>query len=342
MYEKYLTPEQNICAARIFLNTFGLTLENKNNINETLKLKIFDRMMNEVGELYFNNDKIMMSANYNDSVLEASFDSAKTCCFADIESNNNALFGQWVSEIVFFIQKQNGIKLSGEFLIGASVDSELGISCLCHPLINCEVANKGNVNLRILRDGRTFGLEIDFKNYNETIDISPWNDMNGFIKNVITNGEYNPEKYEYKYRRYMGIFSAGEENKDKLKVFSLETEWGKEISSRFEFVPKDDDETLVIQKGMLMQDLDPDMFVKIKKLREVLVIGDISLLDNLVSVCYDSYTDEELSALLGLNRQKMHYQDGADSLINSYFGIGQNSCFFQIEDHKRLLKNIKL
>ncbi|MCI8778822.1 MAG: hypothetical protein HFI87_06710 [Bacilli bacterium] len=139
----------------------------------------------------------------------------------------------------------------------------------------------------------------------------------------------------------MGIFSAGEEYKDKIKIFSLETECEKEISSRIEFVTKngdDESEALVIQKGMLMQDLNPDMFDKIKKLREILLIGDISLLDNLVSVCYDSYTDEELSALLDLNRQKMYYQDGSDSLINSYFGIGKNSCFFSSEEHKRLLK----
>lgn len=339
MHEKYLTFEQNLCAARIFLNTFGLTLENANDINESSKLKIFDKVQ-EVGELHFNNDKIMMSANYNDSMLEASFDSAKTCCFADIESGN-ALFGQWSSEIFFQIQKQNDIKLSGEFLIGSSVDSEFGISCLCHPLINCEIANKGNITLKILRDGRTFGLEIDSGNYNETIDISPWSDFNGFIKHIITNDKYNPKRYENEYRKYMGIFSSGGENEDKLKIFSLETEWGKEISSRIEFVPKngdDESEALVIQKGMLMQDLDPDMFDKIKKLREILLIGDISLLDNLVSVCYDSYTDEELSALLDLKRQKMYYQDGSDSLINSYFGIGKNSCFFSREEHKRLLK----
>ncbi len=40
MGEKYLTLEQNICAARIFLNTFGLTLENICGVNELKKIKI--------------------------------------------------------------------------------------------------------------------------------------------------------------------------------------------------------------------------------------------------------------------------------------------------------------
>ena len=38
MVEKYLTLEQNTCAARIFLNTFGLTLEDVSNINEFSKI----------------------------------------------------------------------------------------------------------------------------------------------------------------------------------------------------------------------------------------------------------------------------------------------------------------
>ena len=340
MGEKYLTLEQNTCAARIFLNIFGLTLENTSDVNEFSKIKIFDKVMNEVGELHFNNGKVIMSVNYNDSMLEASFDIAKMCGFVDIECEN-ALFGQWSIKIAFQVQKPNNVKLFGEFLIYSSADSEFGISCRCHPLINCDIAGQSNITLKILRNGRTFGLEVASGSYNETIDIMPWDDMNGFIKHVILNGEYDSKRYKHKYKKYMGVFSAGQGDEDKLHVFLSETEWDNQISFRNEFPLKigdDNSETLVIQKGMLMKDLDPDMFEKIKKLREVLSIGDVFLLDNLVSVCYDSYTDEELSALLGVNRQRMNYQNGADSLINSYFGIGKNSCFFPLGTQKRLLK----
>lgn len=94
---------------------------------------------------------------------------------------------------------------------------------------------------------------------------------------------------------------------------------------------------LLIQKGKLMQQLDPTMFQRIRELRKVLSIGDNSILDNLISVCYDSYTDEEINALLGLERKKMIYQDGADSLKNSYYGIGRNSYFLSPEAQKRLI-----
>ena len=50
------------------------------------------------------------------------------------------------------------------------------------------------------------------------------------------------------------------------------------------------------------------------------------------------YSDEEIVALLGIRRNKMNYQDGANSLKESYFEIGQDSQFLSIEQQKRLLK----
>ena len=74
-----------------------------------------------------------------------------------------------------------------------------------------------------------------------------------------------------------------------------------------------------------MQALDPSMIETIIRLRDLLLIGEISLLENLFSVCYDRYSDEELQALFGIKRSKMDYQNGAKSLKESYFEAGQNS-----------------
>ena len=339
MQEKYLTLAQNTCAARIFLNAFGLTLENATNIDEFSRIKIFDKDMNVVGKLHFDNGKVMIAANYNNSLLEASYDISKVLGFVDIECDN-ALFAEWYSKIEFKFKNSNNIKLSGEFLIECSMDSEFGIKCICHPLINCDVPNNGKITLKILRNGRTFGAEISNGNYHETIDIMPWDDLNGFIKHVISNGKYDPKRYMHEYRKYMGVFTATKDNEDKLHIYLSETKGDNQINFRSEFhlkIGDDNSKELVIQKGMLMQNLDPDMFEKIKSLRETLSIGEVSLLDNLFSICYDSYSDEELNALLGINRNKMNYQDGANSLNESYFGTGQNSQFLSIEQQKRLL-----
>ena len=287
MHEKYLTLAQNTCAARIFLNAFGLTLENATNIDEFSRIKIFYKDMNVVGELHFDNGKVMIAANYNNSLLEASYDIAKLSSFIDIECGN-ALFGEWFSNIEFKYENRNNIKLSGEFLFECSMDSQNGIRCICHPLIDCDVPNNGKIILIILRDGKTFGVNISSGNYKETIDIMPLDNWDGFIKHVISNNTYDPKSYTFEYRKYMGVFQAGKGNEDKLRVLLSEKVWDKRISFRNEFHPKigdDDSEELLIQKGMLMYDLDPDMFEKIKSLRETLSIGEVSLLDNLFSIC---------------------------------------------------------
>ena len=69
MQEKYLTLAQNTCAARIFLNAFGLKLENIMDIDEFSVFKIYDKDMNEVGKLHFKNGKVMIAANYNNCLL---------------------------------------------------------------------------------------------------------------------------------------------------------------------------------------------------------------------------------------------------------------------------------
>ena len=51
-----LTREQNLAAARIFLNIFDLTLEDTDKINEVTSLEIYNP--NPVGTLNFTDNKI--------------------------------------------------------------------------------------------------------------------------------------------------------------------------------------------------------------------------------------------------------------------------------------------
>ena len=141
----------------------------------------------------------------------------------------------------------------------------------------------------------------------------------------------------------MGVFNAAEcgEDKDKLNMFLNEEQNGEILNYRRDLVKKVDKNNyreLNIQRGLLMQQLDNDMLEKVQLLREIFTIDGISLLDNLISVCYDSYTDEELVALLGTKRPTPIYQDGAKTLTDSYFGIGKESEFLSLEQQKRLLK----
>ena len=249
----------------------------------------------------------------------------------------HALCRQWSSNINFQLQKQNNIKLSGEILIESSMDVEFGVSCLCHPLIKCEVPKRENIVLKILRNGSIFHTKINSGENEEVIEIAPWSALDGVLLHDIKKGQYDEKKGVYPYRKYVGVFNTSE---NKLHVFLNETEYNDQLSFRNEFLSKKDNnvrETL-LQVGKLMQDVDANMYEKIKELKELFFIGDISLLDNLISVCYDSYTDGEIEALLGIKRIPMAYQDKADNLVDSYYGTRNNSYFLKGELEKKLFK----
>lgn len=348
MRETNLTISQSLSAARIFLNTFGLILEDNDDINTFSKIKIFDKNMNEVGVLCFNGNKVLISANYNNSIFEVNYEIPKVFCLVDTECNSTeySLFGEWSNKIKFEITNINNAKIDGEFLITCSVDSELGVNCVCHPLINCEIPNTGSFTLKILRDGLTFGLEIKTNDSNERIDIRPFDQFNGFYIHDIKKRNLDEKNYPYIYRRFSGIFNGSEtgKNKDNLQMFLKEEKDRKIINYYSKFIQKVDKENsinAIIQKGMLMKELGSLVFERIKELRTILLIDEISILDNLISVCFDNYTDDEIEALLDLRREKMDYQDKANCLISSYYGIGNKSSFLSPTVQRKLIKNSK-
>lgn len=346
MKKKYLTLEQNTCSARVFLNTFGFILESVSDISEFSLLKILNREMEEVGKLRFSDGKVMMNANYKHAKLEAFFDIAELSVFSDLEGSGNGydagLFGSWSSNIHFSIQSEDDKKIAGTFLITSSADTFFGVSCRCHPLVSLESSEIGKVTLQMLRGNSMLFLENVSSSYREMVDICPTDWLNGFLKHTIYKGEYHEETYRYDYEKYAGIFKGAEvgENVDKLHVFLSEVEGEKELSHSSEFVlkmGKEDSTENLQQKGNLMKKLDPDMFLKIEEFRKLLIVDDISLLDNFVSVCFDDYMDAEIEALLGIRRRPMIYQDGSTKLVDSYFGLGKNNYFLPLEAEKKLV-----
>ena len=186
MKKQYLTFKQSLCAARIFLNTFGFLLEEDEAINEKTKLKIYDREMNEVGYIYFNNNDLVIFANYKSAILKAIYKIPQIYGFVDEETVDStfAIFGNWSNMIIFEIVKNDKTKLTGQFLITCSVDTELGANCTAHPYLIYKNGNK-KIALKILQDNVFLGIEFDTDKYNEKIFIRPFDYFNGFYVHDI-------------------------------------------------------------------------------------------------------------------------------------------------------------
>lgn len=323
MKEQKLTFEQAIPAAKIFLNTFGLILEDTDELTVDSRLKIYDKDYNVVGEVSFSDNLISISAEFNGLTLDANYEIPKIFSFIDKEGPQDEFYGQWNSNIFFILTSDNS-KFNGEFNLESSIDTEFGKRCVCHPIIRCEIPNIGQITLEMLRQGKTFGINVKRGEYNEKIEIRPFDDLNGYILHDLKNGEYDKQKHSFPYRLYAGIFTAGrtEEYQNKLHIYYSETEYDESLNYKNGYIDKVNKDTTresVIQKGKLMQEIDKDMYKKIQIIRNIFSFQDLSLLDNLISVCYDSYSTEEIKSLLGIEKQELVYQDGSNKLKDAFF-----------------------
>lgn len=132
----HLNPNQEIRSAIVFLNTFGLILEEKENLTDTMHLHIFDKENNTVGEVYFENEKVKIEANSNFGFIHANYDFAKIQGFSDIDSPGCPIFMEWQNKINYTIEENNKKKFSGEFLVNNNMDEVYGMNCSCHMTLN--------------------------------------------------------------------------------------------------------------------------------------------------------------------------------------------------------------
>lgn len=336
--KQYLTLEQNICSARVFLNVFGLILENQDNINEFSKLKIFNTKGEEVGILCFKDGKINVTANSNFGKLNAYYDVASVWGFNDIECGG--VFAQWNNNIYFDVSSEDKLNFKGNIQIGCSMDSDFGIRCNTHSIVEYK-QSENQVALKFMMDGSEFKYEINGKNEREIIDVSICNTLSNFMHHYIIKGEYDYDKHAFPYRKSARIKTKSFDENNILEALSFAEEYGELLSYSENYIPmigKNQTEESTIQKGLLMQQIDPDFVKKIEEIKNTFISDDVSLFENLIDISFSSYSDEEVIALFGFEREKVNYQNGADNLVDAYYGIGEDNKFLSPKNQKRLLK----
>lgn len=314
-----LSLDQNIRSSIVFLEMFGLFLEKTENVNLGETLKIVDSTTSEVGSVLIEQEKISISAQTALGNLEASYKPTLASGFVDIESQRWPRFANWNTNIDYSINENQSSKIIGRIGIDCSMDDEFGIRCLCRPLLECWENDNKRMSLLFQRDGKTFGLDFTNGEYRESIELRPFDSMNGYLLHTIKAGEYDKEKGGYPFRKFSGVLQKSEVERGKLRTLNYTEEYDETIDVAHYSCDKTNKEygkEDVVQMGLLMKTIDPDMYEKIAGVKKLLTAGNISLLDSFVNASLGSFSDVEVFSLLGIQRQPKK------SVSETYFGLG--------------------
>jgi len=336
----YLTLKEQMSAARVFLNTFGLILDEPEEIDVyAFKINILNQNNKETGMLYFEDGKVKIQADTPFGKLKSEYNLATYSGFRDIECGGS--FIEWRTNINFNIFLNKEFNLDGEMQIDCSMDTTFGNKCRTHTLLKYN-ENENNITINFMRDGCIFSYKMESENEKEIINVSPCDIWGDYIKHYYHKGKYDENKYGYPYKKVSGVRNH-HKNDNSLEVYSFVEKYVYPVSYTEKFIKregKDESAESVIQKGLLMQLYEKDYTKKLEEIRNKFTNDDISLIDNLMDVSLASYSDEEVKALFGTDRHKVNYQNGANNLIDAYYGVVDNNRFLSKESQDMILKRI--
>lgn len=337
-----LTPYQTSCSARIFLNIFGFTLEEKDNILVSDKLKIFDKENNEVGNYYIEDDCAKINLNYNQNNLIASYKIPKTLCMEDPDDDLLAKFADWVSLIEFHYYLSDGSKLQGYFNLRSWVDSVRGIRCTGHVDMNYITPDDKKIIFKIFNNGTLFYVNATSNNIKEEFDILI--DYNEFLGYTIFHQKKELEKDDWKYYSFSKITEyANEPGYKRLMAGEIDNSEGKKETKKYINNKLEKDKNMIhseelLENISLIKTVDKEMFEKINKLCESFNIGNEQVLKNFVCACFDSYDDKVFEEIFGFKRNRSFYQNKANSLTDSYYEIDSKTDVVKVN---KIIKNIE-
>ena len=206
------------------------------------------------------------------------------------------------------------------------MDTEFGMKCICHPLLEFFVDGNKVLSIKFIRDGKVFASEYKENEKQELIYFTPFNCHGVAMSHTIVDLKKDPGLKNEQYRKQAIV--RKDRYSDKLSTLRYEVE--KDNINYYEELLHDItpvEEELVIQKGLLMQEIDSELYQKLKNVRASLTENGVSLWDNFVNVSLQSYSNAEIIALFGIERKPMKFQNGADNVVDAYFGIGKEKAF---------------
>lgn len=324
---KKLVYDKNLRSAVIFLNMFGLDVLEKENILIGDIIPVVDKDMQLVGSVTCLEDSINISAKSDLGQIVASYKPAVASLTRDVEAKGAPRSATWKTEVKYEIQKNENDTIKGICMLFSGVDDEYGTRCSVSHVIKYFASGKEIMTLRMQIGSELFGLYFYDTDIEETIVISPFSLNANYMRHDLKCGKY-VRSTGYPKHIYAIIGDYSDTEKDKLDVIYNSSEYGETKEHRVIIADKADYNVnnqingrgVVLQLGSLMRENDSKMYEIINNIRNMLSNGDVSLLDSFINVSLESFTDEEIEALLGIKKTPLKYKGQVRELRNIYFG----------------------
>jgi len=320
MHITKLNQNQGLRAGIVFLNMLGIQvvpqpIYTENKVSYPLlfnnKQSGYMTLKEQIGEvsMEIDNDEIYLIAHYEIPTVSG---------MKDEESGiKGYAFVDWNTNIGYKIKTKENLIINGTSLISSSADVEYGKHCSVYSTINVYNSVVGDFSLKIKHDG------YDFCYSNRKID-----ELKEIVVKSISDNIYHEvlsqfdEDDNWNNRVVHGVTRTGRDKKVRIydrtynkKDKSLSVE---KPDIEKEAINSQDYFEQLIQLGNEMRNNFPEMSAKIKQIRKMLKLGNISLLDSLIKVGFRE--DNVIEAIFGFLPKKINWQNGADNLTEAYFG----------------------
>lgn len=306
-----LTPMQNISVARVFLNILGYKLDDTE-FDYDSTMDIYDKNNHVCGFLQYTIDKVYIYAKG----LEASYSNPEVFSISDTECGNNS-YKYWTIILNFILNLDNNNTLHGKCHFNAHSDTELGNIITCHPNLKIQNCDLGNVDINILSSGKFIGVNIQNGDKNEFIEVRPISSFSSIMKHIITEGK---KQNHFLYPRYSSTVIRNNDNHFEASKLSY---IDKHTIENFNKLFSKPSEQQYIKIGLLMNDINPDMSIRLRDISQFLRYNDTPIFDNFISASLDNFSNNEIKLLFGIEKRNDIFQDNNNTLSDSYFNINK-------------------
>lgn len=276
-----------------FLGMFGFWLEQGQSIKRSDVLEIYSYFGKDAqGKAVIMDDTIAFYASTSLGILKGSYSPGTI--------SNSMAMGEryWQGKVNYNLTKNDKESFVGETYLDNSFFNKMPF-CLCHHTLDYLVSGAKCMSISFQNHGKLFAYAQKAGEDTETIDIMPYDDLNGYIRHDIRKGPVMD--YTHETRHYACVYpSRQDENKFGVYKITIENyEDALEISSEEEKCETSSEN--IIKMGTLMSVIDPVMFQTIEYLNESLKMGSISLFEELIKTSLVSCSKEEIKALFGID-----------------------------------------